>query len=254
MTAASSITRTGTDTATMPFSRPISSVGSSVSSVSPPSVRTVVPRARLERTGYGAENDTAPVENASGARLLIPAVSLRKALAEPTRASRIQSLHEVSAFTPPELPEPTSSSFVGSIPSAPRPSVAEATVPAVRRPFRLRIGKATAVASAVGGLFLLLGLAFSTTDAAATVASRIHMAFEGDDIPAAAADPAPPSAVLSQAVAEPPAAIEAPEAPVVDLELPATPPQHAAPRAHARPARMARPAPLPMPIRLRSPY
>jgi hypothetical protein len=128
----------------------------------------------------------------------------------------------------------------------------------MRRPWHARIGKSTAAACVVGVVLVTLGLVASTTDAAAAVAARIQLAFEGDVIPPAAADATPAERpAVTQAFAAP-----ATPADDIDLELPATPAESPAvaspaPRhvAKARAAVHAAPrAPRFAPIRLRSPY
>lgn len=199
--------------------------------------------------------------DASGARLIIPAISLRTALSEPTRDGRLASLHEVNAFevSPFQLDIATeeATNVVDSsatVPARPR-VVAEATVRLGRTwRFRsMRIGKATAAAFGFGGVLVILGLVASTTDTADRLAARIQLSLEGDVIPAAAADPAPRAPVTSTLAAPQPSDVA--DSDFVDLELPATPSQVGA-KATARPAaRPARPAaPRSAPIRLRSPY
>ncbi len=108
---------------------------------------------------------------------------------------------------------------------------------------------------------MLLGLVVSTTDAAASLAARIQLAFESDAIPAAAATAVPAADFATNAAPElvPIAALALPPpeaAEVVDLEAkPSAKRAVTAPRpvkrVVARPIVRAAEAP---PIRLRSPY
>lgn len=251
------------------------------------SVRTVVPRAQLERSGRG---DLVRDDDASGARLIIPANSLRSALSKPTRTGRVSCLMEVPSFAmPPGLdasPEsapisrsqsveaPESKPFEPTpISSSPAPLSmtiparaharllpAESTVP-MRRPWRM--GKATAAACGVGGMLVILGLVVSTTDAAASLAARIQLAFESEAIPAAAATAVPatdfaanaaPELVPVDALAPPPSAevVQLEAKPTTDRAAVAPRPVRTIGRATTRlPASRGATAP---PIRLRSPY
>lgn len=280
MTAvASTITssiRTGSKTGsmlTLPLSDRLSSgsVSSSLSSISalsaswsPQSVRTVVPRAKLERQDLA--NDTADAD-ASGARLIIPAVSLRSALSKPTRTGRVSCLMDFPSFAlPPGLDQsPESKPFEPTPISSPAPLSltipsrgggaarllpAESTVP-IRLPWR--IGKTTAAACGLGGVLVILGLVASTTDAAESIAARIQLALQADAIPAAAADPAPPAANVADTATA--TTQEAPTQPdVIELEPPGA---RVAAAPHPTKRFVARPVARPVsstPIRLRSPY
>ena len=264
-----------------PVSSSLSSISGISASWSPQSVRTVVPQAKLERQGLA--NDNADDANASGARLIIPAISLRSVLSKPTRTGRVSCLMDVPSFAPPPGLDqtPESKPFEPTPISSPAPSPlsltapsrgaarllpAESTVP-MRRPWR--IGKTTGAACGFGGVLVILGLVASTTDAAESIAARIHLAFQADAIPAAAADPAIPGAAaadpttptavqtsLTDTATREDATQAAPA--LVELETPAAQPG-ALPAARAVPVKrfVARPVARPassMPIRLRSPY
>lgn len=262
MIAASTIT--STDTATVPFSRPSGDLGSAPSSdeVGPESVRTVVPKARLERMaaeGPSPASSSAPVSSlapndmpaasadASGARLIIPAVSLRDMLSDPTPEGRMASLHEIRAI---DITPPANETRTDLL------SRREATISVERAGLRVRVS--TAMSLGVGAVIVLLGLAFSTTDLAATLAARIHLATADEPIPAATAEvavatvtapPAPPAPIETEISVAPVATVAAPAvAAPAEPARPKTTPHASAPRPSG--PRMIRS----MPVRLRSPY
>lgn len=269
MIAASTITGTGTDTATIPFSRRSddSSAPSSDEVHGPESVRTVVPKARLERMaadGVDPGSSSAPFSavagdlpaasaDASGARLIIPAVSLREMLADPTPEGRMASLHEIRAID--ITPVATADAFAANETRTDLLSRREATITMKRTGFRVRVS--TAVSLGVGAAIVLLGLAFSTTDLAATLAARIHLATADEPIPAATADLTQVAPPVTTTMTAPPVEQAAEQAGPVELDgVVTTATDDSAPR--AKPQHTARPgAPRmihSMPVRLRSPY